>query len=114
MEFEKQIQEWVLLDNQMKLLNARLKDIRDNKNNIANKINSHIETNELFNSSIKISDGQIRFVKVKETQILTFKYLETCLSEIIKNEDQVRKIIEYIKNKRDVKYVSDIKRFYSN
>ena len=31
-----------------------------------------------------------------------------------KNEEQVNKIVEYIKNKREVKYVSEIKRFYNN
>jgi hypothetical protein len=51
---------------------------------------------------------------VKETQPLTFKYLETCLREIIKNEEQVTKIVEYIKNKRDVSYSPEIKRLYKN
>jgi hypothetical protein len=51
---------------------------------------------------------------VKDTQQLTFKHLETCLSEIIKNEEQVKKIIEYVKNKREVNYVPEIKRIYNN
>jgi ferritin len=64
-------------------------------------------------STIQISDGKLKFVQLKETQPLTFKYLETCLKEIIKNEEQVNKIVDYIKNKREVKYVADIKRFYN-
>ena len=55
----------------------------------------------------------MRVVQNKETQPLTFKFLETCLSEIIKNEEQVSQIVNYIKNKRDVKYVTELKRFYS-
>ena len=35
--------------------------------------------------------------KTDHTQQLTFKYLEICLSEIIKNEDQVNKIVDYVK-----------------
>jgi hypothetical protein len=114
MDFEQQIQQWVNLDNQMKLMNERLKEMRDKKNNITDKIHSHMELNELSNATIKINDGQLKFIKVKDTQPLTFKYLETCLSEIIKNEDQVKKIVEYIKNKREVKYVPEIKRVYNN
>jgi hypothetical protein len=114
MSFEQQIQQWVHVDNQIKNITETLKELREQKNTISNQINSHIETNQLSNASVKLSDGQLRFVKVKETQQLTFKYLETCLSEIIKNEDQVRQIVEYIKNKREVKYVSEIKRFYNN
>ena len=114
MNFEQQIQQWVTIDNQMKILNDKMKELRDNKNTISELINTHIETSQLNNASVKISDGQLKFIKVKETQQLTFKYLETCLSEIIKNEEQVKKIVEYIKNKREVKYIPEIKRFYYN
>ena len=113
MSFEQQIQQWVTIDNQMKIVGDKMKELRDKKNTLSEQINTHIETTQ-FNSAVKISDGQLKFVKVKETQPLTFKYLETCLSEIIKNEDQVKKIVEYIKNKREVKYVPEIKRLYSN
>jgi len=113
MSFEQNIQQWVAIDNQMKILNEKMKELRDKKNTLTNQINNHVET-EQFSGSINISDGQLRFVKVKETQQLTFKYLETCLGEIIKNEEQVKKIVEYIKNKREVKYVPEIKRFYAN
>ena len=114
MSFEKQIQQWVAIDNQMKILNDNIKELRDKKNNISQQINNHIENVQLSNTSVKISDGQLKFVKIKETQQLTFKYLEICLSEIIKNEEQVKKILDYIKNKREIKYVSEIKRLYNN
>ena len=114
MSFEQQIQQWVTIDNQMKTLNDKIKELRDKKNTLSQEINTYVETSQLTASTVVISDGQLKFTKVKETQPLTFKYLETCLSEIIKNEEQVHKIIEYIKNKRDVKYVPEIKRFYKN
>jgi hypothetical protein len=114
MSFEQDIQNWVLIDNQMKLLSEKMKELRDKKNAISQKINTHVETEQLENASIKISDGRLKFIKVKDTQQLTFKYLETCLSEIIKNEEQVKKIVEYIKNKREVSYLPEIKRLYSN
>ena len=114
MSFEQQIQQWVSIDNQMKILNDKMKDLREKKNNISEQINTHIESSQLSNSSVKLSDGQLKFIKVKETQPLTFKYLETCLSEIIKNEEQVKKIVDYIKNKREIKYVPEIKRLYNN
>ena len=114
MEFKEQIQQWVTIDNQLKIIGERMKELRDKKNEITDQINTHIEPAELSNSVVKINDGQLKFIKVKETQPLTFKYLETCLSEIIKNEEQVKKIIEYVKNKREITYVSEIKRSYNN
>jgi ferritin len=114
MNFEQQIQQWVTVDNQMKLLSDKMKELREKKNTITEQINNHIESSHLNNATVKINDGQLKFIKVKETQQLTFKYLETCLSEIIKNEEQVKKIVEYIKNKREVKYIPEIKRLYNN
>jgi len=114
MNFEQQIQQWVAVDNQMKILNDKMKELREKKNTISEQINNHIESTQLNNATVKLSDGQLKFIKVKETQQLTFKYLETCLSEIIKNEEQVKKILEYIKNKREVKYIPEIKRLYNN
>lgn len=116
MSFEQNIQQWVSIDNQMKLLSDKMKALREKKTELSDQINNHIETNfpEGTNASVKISDGHIKFMKVKETQVLTFKYLETCLSEIIKNEEQVKKIVDYIKDKREIKYVPEIKRYYNN
>lgn len=114
MSFEQQLQQWVAIDSQMKVLGDRMKDLRDKKNTLGQSINEHVETSNLLNSSVQLNDGQLRFVNIKETQPLTFKYLETCLREIIKNEDQVTKIVEYIKNKREVNYVPEIKRLYKN
>lgn len=114
MSFEQQIQQWVAVDNQLKILTDKVKELRDQKNTISENINSHIENSELQNATVKISDGKLKFVQLKETQPLTFKYLETCLHEIIKSEEQVDKIMEYIKNKREVKYVNEIKRFYNS
>ena len=114
MSFEQHIQQWVSIDNQMKQLSDKMKELRDKKTVLNDAIFTHVEESNLSNASVKISDGKIKFAQVKDTQQLTFKYLETCLNEIIKNEDQVNKIIDYIRNKREVKYVPEIKRFYNN
>ena len=114
MSFEQHIQQWVSIDNQIKQLTDQMKELRDKKNTLNNVIFNHVENTNLSNATVQISDGRIKFIKTKDTQVLTFKYLETCLHEIIKNQDQVNKIIEYIKNKREIKYVPEIKRFYNN
>jgi hypothetical protein len=111
MSFEQQIQQWVSIDNQMKQLTDKLKELKDKKNDLHESIFSH---DNLSKTTIQLSDGKIKFIQTKDTQQLTFKYLETCLHEIITNKEQVDKIVEYIKNKRDVKFVSEIKRVYNN
>lgn len=114
MNFEQDIQQWISIDDQLRVLQEKAKELRDKKKSISEKINEYIESKQMQNVSVKIGDGQLRFVKVKETQQLTFKYLESCLLEIIKNREQVNQIVEYVKSNRETKYVPEIKRLYMN
>ena len=114
MSFEDRIKEWVSLDNQAKILNEKLREIRDKKNSLGENITSYVEQNKLNNAVVQISDGKLKFTKTKLTSPLTFKYLEKSLGEVIKNESQVKQILEYLKTKREYKFVPEIKRFSAN
>ena len=114
MNFEQTIQQWVLLDNQIKIYNEKLKELRDKRDNIEEKLSDHAKNNNLTNSIIKTSDGRLKFANTKITSPLTFKYLEKTLGEIIKNTDQVNAILNYIKNNRESKVVLELKRYYNN
>jgi len=114
MNFEQSIQQWSLLDDQIKNYNEKLKELRYKRDNIEQKISQHATNNNLLNSTIKISDGSIKIVNNKITTPLTFKYLEKSLGEIIKNREQVTTIINYIKNNRVYKIVPELKRYYNN
>lgn len=114
MNFESQIQQWVILDNQTRQLNEKLKELRDKKNQLATNITKYAENNEMMNSFIKISDGKLKFANTKVAEPLTYKYIEKTLGEIIKNEEQVKTIMTYIKQRREHKIVQEIKRFSVN
>ena len=114
MSFESQIQQWVSLDNQLKQLNEKVKDLRDKRNNLEENITSYASENNLSNATVKISDGRLKFTNTKVQEPLTFKYLEKTLGEVIKNESQVKLIMEHLKQIRAVKIVPEIKRFSNN
>jgi hypothetical protein len=114
MNFENQIKEWVQIDNQLKLLNDKTKLLREQRNKLNENIINYANNNDIFNSQIQISDGKLKFTNTKVSSPLTFKYLEKCLGEVIRNENQVKQIMEYVKSKREIKTVSEIKRFSNN
>lgn len=114
MSFENQIQQWVSLDNQLKQLNEKTKDLREKRNMLEEKITNYASSNNLSNATVEISDGKLKFVNTKVQEPLSYKYLEKTLSEIIKNETQVKLIMEHIKQKRSAKIVPEIKRFSNN
>ena len=111
-QFQKNIQSWVNLDNKIKNLNEDLKNLRSNKNQLTNSIFTYAESNNLENAIIQISDGKLKFQNVKMTSPLTFKFIEECLNECIHNEEQVKQLIKFIKQKRTVQCKYDIKRSY--
>jgi hypothetical protein len=112
--FETQIKQWVQLDNQLKELNERSKDLREKRNTLEKNITGYANSNNLSNSTVQISDGRLKFTNTRVPEPLTFKYLEKTLSEIIKNETQVKLIMEHIKQKREIKVIPEIKRFSNN
>jgi HD superfamily phosphohydrolase len=114
MSFENQIQQWVSLDNQLKQLNDKVKELRDKRNDLEENITTYASENNLYNATVKISDGKLKFTNAKVTEPLTFKYLEKTLGEVIKNESQVKLIMEHLKQKRSFKIVQEIKRFSNN
>ena len=114
MNFEGQIQEWVSIDNQLKQLNEKVKNLREKRNSLEDNITNYVKDNNLSNATVKISDGKLKFTNTRVAEPLTFKYLEKTLGEVIRNDSQVKLIMEHIKQKRDVKIVPEIKRFSNN
>jgi HD superfamily phosphohydrolase len=114
MNFEQTIQQWLLLDNQIKGYNEKIKELRTKRENIEQKLSQHALNNNLMNSVIKTHDSRLKFVNTKITAPLTFKYIEKTLGEIIKNTEQVNTIVNYIKNNREHKILPEIKRYYNN
>jgi hypothetical protein len=114
MNFENKIQQWVSIDNEIKTLNEKVKLLRDSRNNLSQNIITYANEQKLSKSTIKISDGKIKFTNTKIQEPLTFKYIENTLAEIITNETQLKYIIEYLKNKRSIKIITEMKRYSEN
>tara|TARA_B100000902_G_C27273847_1_gene897787 strand:+ start:948 stop:1298 length:351 start_codon:yes stop_codon:yes gene_type:complete len=112
--FENDIKEWVSIDNKIKTINDELRTLRETRNDKTDKILQYVETNSLNNATVNITDGKLKFVASRQTTPLTLKHVEECLNKCIADEQQVKVVIDYIKNSRPVKVSQDIKRSYNN
>ena len=110
MSFDQYVNNWMTIDNKIKQLNEQMKGLKEKKESLSQHILSYTEKNNMN----QISDGKLKIVQTKTPQPLTFKYLEKCLKEIIKNESQVNQIINYIKTQREIKIEPEIKRCIMN
>jgi hypothetical protein len=110
MSFEQNIQQWVSIDNQIKILNEKLAELREKKSKLCENITTHVEENNLKHATVQITDGKLKFAATKVASPLTFKYVEKTLGEVIRNPVQVKQIVEHLKNHREIKIVPEIKR----
>ncbi|NDH69059.1 MAG: hypothetical protein EBY22_14385 [Gammaproteobacteria bacterium] len=111
--FKDDIALWVLLDNQLKTVNEKVKKMREKKQEAADRICQYL-INTNYKNKIKIKDGEhlaeIRMYDKKEYSSLTFGYIETCLKKIIQDEEQVDYVIEFLKANREVTSSHDLKK----
>jgi hypothetical protein len=98
--------QWISFDNELKLLNEKIKQLRNKKDELEERLFAKHPNNSL----VKVGDGTLKFTHVKTATPLTFKYLEKSLGEIIKNEVQCKQIITHIKSQREITLVPEIKR----
>ena len=105
-ELNMEIVQWIKLDDKIKEYNKKireLKELKDSKfDSIYDKLdvdNKNIE--DLPKYKIDQFNSMISFNKLVSYNPLTYRYLENCLNEYLKDENETKKIIEYIKNNRN-------------
>ena len=112
-EFIENVRKWVLLDTQIRTITEKTKLIRELKQKITIQICHYIVDKNIQHKKIEISDGELKLYTKNEYSPLTFSYIEECLSKIISNKENVQYIIKYLKENREIKHSSDIRRNFS-
>lgn len=112
MSLEKNIKDWVHLDNKCKKLNDEIKEIKDKKNDITNLILNYCNDNKI-KPTINISDGMLKLVDISQSNALSYKFLQDCFQKYYKtNEEEADRLLEFIKNERTYTSTTSIKRIY--
>lgn len=113
MDLDRNIKEWVSVDNKIKEINKHVKELREKRGMIEEDIIDFVKSNNLEKATININDGKLKFSETNQSSPLTFKYVESCLSACISDPQQVKLIMNYIKKSRSTKTSLDIKRLYN-
>ena len=112
MSFEENIRKWIQIDNQIKEKTLNIKQLRIEREQHNENILEYIDENNLANATIKIGDGKLRFIDSNYHQPLTYKFLCEVLCEYFQDDDEtVGEILQFIKSKRTIKTVKEIKRY---
>tara|TARA_Y100000768_G_scaffold378276_1_gene352504 strand:- start:1162 stop:1509 length:348 start_codon:yes stop_codon:yes gene_type:complete len=113
-EFQNNIKEWVVIDNNIRSVTDELKSLKSKRSQYCEDILKFVEEQNLNSTTIQINDGSLKFAKVKQTSNLTLSYVRECLEKCISDQEAINTIMEVIKNSRESKFLSEIKRNYKN
>ena len=108
--FEDYVKKYVQVDNEIETLQGKLKVMKEWRRKLNGVIVKHMEDQNLVDHTLEISDGTLRYYEKKEYSSMSFTYIEKCLQEMISEPDQVKYVIQYLKDQREVKYVPELKR----
>jgi len=62
----------------------------------------------------QINNCTLKYCEKKEYTPLTFNYIKDCLTKIIDNDDDIEYIMKYLKENREIKVFSDIRKNSEN
>jgi hypothetical protein len=113
-EFVENIKQWVICDNQINNMNDSLRTIRNKRSSLTTNICEYMESNSITQKKIEINNCTLKYCEKKEYTPLTFNYIKDCLTKIIDNDDDIEYIMKYLKENREIKVFSDIRKNSEN
>lgn len=102
------VQQWVLIDRQLKLIHEKVKELREKKQQSGETICEYMTKHPNYKNKISITGGELRIYEKRDYSPLTFQYVEECLGDLITDENHVNTIMQHIKSKRTITTSSDI------
>jgi len=106
------IKRWVQLDTQLKVINERTKLMRDERGRLSGEICMDLNSAGISKQKIILPDSDLKVYEKKDYSPLTFGFLEQHLGIIMSDPQQVSYVIDYLKQKREIKCSNDLKRTY--
>ena len=114
LSFSETVNAWFVLDNEQQLLLEKLALLRKQKQKLSDSIMNTLETKNKLHCTLDLPEGQLRVLSRKEYGHLTFQYIEKCFEALILDDSQRDFVLKYLKDHREVKNVSELKRYNKN
>ena len=87
-----------------------LTQLRQAKTQLINAIFTYLNENNIDQAINSNNGSKFKKIVSKNYTPLTFQFIKECLTDIIPREDQIDKILQYIKSKRKFKINQDLRR----
>ncbi len=107
-EFQEMVVNWVTIDDEVRELQAKMKELKEEKKQYEGFILEFLES--VDEKMIQISDGNLRRNVSKTKGPLKPELIQTALTDLTKNKDTAMQMTKYIMEKRPVTERINLKR----
>ena len=106
--FTKGIKQWATYDTQIELLNQKVKEIKQKRDILGDKISGYIQENELTKTAFNFNDNRVIFKNEAKYSNLSYDFLYKCAQNYVKKAEH---FCQFVKSKRQKTYHPCLKRF---
>lgn len=111
-QFTDHVKNYVVYDSQLKKIQEKTQEIRTKREHASRQIVQFLQTTGNAHKKISVHDSDLKIVEKKDYSPLTFSFLEENLGKIMPDGKQVQQVIEFLKQQRQIKVSTIIKRSY--
>lgn len=99
MLFKEEVKQWLMLDDDIRVLNKAMTERKKKKNEITPKIIEFMSKYEIEN--LNTQEGKLQCTKTMVTKPMNREYMRNRLSEFMRNVEKAEKCTEYIFKNRE-------------
>ena len=103
------VQQYLQLDEELHAINTQQKELREKRTQVQDKIIEHMKEHDLEHRTLKTGKTQLSIISRKQYSTISFSYLEKTLSKLIPDNSRVHSILQYLRDNRDVKVISELR-----
>jgi|TARA_B110000093_G_C12970601_1_gene412201 hypothetical protein len=108
--FSQIVGKWIEFDNEIQELQEKIKEVRDKKQRTSKYIIDTLREKNKEHVVMDIPNGTLRVQDRKEYSGMTFQYVEKCLHSLIPDKEQRDFVLQYLRDNRETKVISELKR----
>jgi chromatin segregation and condensation protein Rec8/ScpA/Scc1 (kleisin family) len=111
-DFRQNVIGWVKLDNQIRELNNRVRELREERADMAERVRYSMDEKDT-DAAVEIDSSRLTFGERNYSKPISRKFLRQCLGECISDASSVDKLMDYIISKLEVSTKWEVKRSFA-
>ena len=100
-QFIELMKKWIQLDSQIQQMNNQIKMLRQQRDNIQEKVIPYMQRNNLDKTAIRFNTHKVYIGNENTYTNLSYRFIEQKLMELFQDKNHVDKICHYLKNNRE-------------